>query len=653
MMDSEEEKQNYLRENILDKGYDAEDFVTFLTSKKQGDEDEGVDLGNWSLNELKMVVQQYILTHPIPKAKVENNIQPTTQQYNPLQNPISSQNSNFSQNMNLNMNNNINNFNNMGINNNQNMNMGMVNNQNMNMGMVNNQNMNMGMVNNQNMNMGMMNNQNMNMGMNQNINMGIGMNQALNMGMNNPISNNYNTTSMNDNLNHNYMSFTPETGLMSEHEEQTDVYGITNFETILCSISEKSEMSRYENIHIEMTLGEKVPRTFFTKAYMTFIITTSPINLKVKRRYSDFEWLRQILLSFYSSSVIPPIPKKNKIGGDRFDETFLLKRIRTLEKFLNFLMEDPVIRVSQILYDFLSIEEPEKFAEKKKYYNNFKLPLYLRDYKSPTGKLDIAVNEEREIIYQNIKDHIELNQELLSKLNKNLKLLNGELSVVINRMDEISKNCEDLFLNSVKYCDANDIKISYYQLNDLFKHWSTTLKKNATLINVNIREYFKYTKNTYRSMKELLNVVDNYKQNYYKSKRNLITKKEDLFKKSDVSKWDLGPNKDMNVLNLLKDKNVALPKMLCSETNVVINLKQLYGYYLNSANNEYERIKKLTAFGHRQNISDNSKKEITIISELFKNISEIAVGSQKYDIKNIEKEINQKYSNETTTENKA
>ena len=60
-------------------------------------------------------------------------------------------------------------------------------------------------------------------------------------------------------------------------------------------------------------------------------------------------------------------------------------------------MEDPVIKVSQILYDFLSIEEEDKLAEKKKYYNNFKLPMYLRDYKSPTGKLDITINEEREM----------------------------------------------------------------------------------------------------------------------------------------------------------------------------------------------------------------------------------------------------------------
>ena len=574
MADSEEEKQNYLRENILDKGYEAEDFVTYLTSKKG---DEGVDLGNWSLNELKLVVQEYILTHPKGKIQPINNFQAAPQlqnnfhQNNPLQNPI--------------MNNNMNNFNNMSMGMNNNMNMGM------------NTNMNMGM------------NNNMNMGMNTNMNMG--------MNINNNNLNNFNNQQIQSNLNQNYMPYIQDNNLNTESDVQTDIYGITNLETILCSVNEKSELCRYQNIQIEISLGEKVAGKLFTKAYMTYLITTSPVNLKAKRRYSDFEWLRQILLNFYSSSVIPPIPKKNKIGHDKFNETFLIKRTRTLEKFLNFLLEDPVIKVSQILYDFLSIEEEDKFNEKKKYYNNFKLPTYLRDYKSPTGKLDIAINEEREIFYQNIKDNTELNQELLSKLNKNLKALNNELSVVVNRMDDISKNCEELFLNSIKYYDNDDIKISYYQLNDMFKNWSNALKKTSSIINIDIREYFKYTKNTFRSMKELINVVDSYKQNYYKSKRNLITKKEELFKKSDVSKWDLGPNKGLSIVDLIKDKNIALPKMLCNETNVVINLKQLYGYYLNSATKEYERIRKLIAFGHKQNVSDNSKKQITIISELI------------------------------------
>ena len=589
-MDSDEEKQNYLRVNILEKGYDAEDFVAFLTTKKG---EEGVNLSNWTLNELQSLVQEYILSHPKQNVQEVNNIQPQLQMpnnfqqnNNPLQNPLQTPNFNMAPNLNLDMNNNMN------------------------------------------------NNMNLNMGMN--------------MGMNNNMIN----PQFQGNLNPN-MTYNPDPGLLNVPEESTDIYGLTNLDTILCSISEKTEMSKYDAVHIEMALGEKVPGTLFSKAYMTYIITTSPLNLKVRRRYSDFEWLRQTLLNFYSSSVIPPIPKKNKIGGDRFDETFLIKRMRNLEKFLNSLMDDPVIKSSQIIFDFLSIEEDNKFNEKKKYYNNFKSPLHLRDYKSPNGKLDITLNEEREIYYQNIKDHTELNFELLTKLNKNLKLLNSEMLAVVNRMNEISKNCEELFLNSVKYCDVNEIKICYYQLNDMFKFWSTALKKQASVVNINIREYFKYTKNTFRSMKELVNVVDNYKQNYYKSKRALITKKEDLFKKSDISKWDLGPNKGMSVVTLLKDKSVALPKMLCNETNAVINLKQIYGYYLNSATKEYERIRRIISFGHRHNVTENAKKEITIISELFKNITEIAVGSPKYNIKNIEKEMNHDFNNapENQTDN--
>jgi hypothetical protein len=40
---SQEEKQNFLRENILDKGYDVNEFVSFLKSKKG---EEGADIAN-------------------------------------------------------------------------------------------------------------------------------------------------------------------------------------------------------------------------------------------------------------------------------------------------------------------------------------------------------------------------------------------------------------------------------------------------------------------------------------------------------------------------------------------------------------------------------------------------------------------------------
>ena len=595
MTDTEEQKQNYLRENILDKGYEAEDFVTYLTSKKG---DEGINLGNWSLEELKSVVQEYISNNPLNnKQEAENNINQAnnTIPNNLVQNPILTQNIN-----------NINNLNNIDTNIPPGLNPYQYPNILLNNGMMNNNMININNINNMNLDPNLLNSN---------------------------LTNNINSGNV-------FLPKDENDNLINSQGEQTDIYGITNTETIYCLFSEKNELAKHDNVKIEIALGEKKPGTFFSKAYQTYIITVPKLNLKVSRRYSDFEWLRQILVYIFSSSVIPPIPKKNKLGGDRFNEEFLEKRTRTLEKFLNLLLEDPNIKSSQLFYEFLSIEELNKFYDMKKHYNHYKLPQTLKEYKTLNGQLDIKVDDSREIFYQNIKDQTEINQELLSKLNKQFKLLNNEMNMVVLRLEEISKTCEELFLHSVKYNENDDIKISYYELNEMFKHWSTALKKQNTLTYINIREYFKFSKNVIKSMRDLTNSVDNCKQAYYKSKRNLISKKEDLFRKGDITKWDLGPNKNINA----QDKSIALPNMLANETNSVINLKQIYGYYLNSVNNEFERMEKIFSFGHKQNLVENAKKEITIISELFKNISDIAVGSPKYSVDNVMKQVNTIYN---------
>ena len=550
MSDEEHQKQIYLRENILDKGYDGEDFASFLTSKKG---EEGVNLKNWSLDELKSAVQEFINI----QSQKFNQINSIQNNYNIYPNVIN--NMILNNNINTNINNNGNDFEFI-------------------------------------------------------------QQQSQSMPLNFPMFNNSDNNNSKNNI------------------YQNDIYGITDTEIINCLTQEKNDLAKFDNIKIEISLGEKKPGTFFSKAYQTYVITIPTLNLKVVRRYSDFEWFRAILINLFPGRVIPPIPKKNKIGGDRFNEEFLEKRTRTLEKFLNLLLEDPSIKTSQIFYDFVSIEELNIFSDKKKYYNSIKLPQSLKEYKSLNGKLDVKLDENRESIYQKIKNETDISQELLSKLNKQIKSLNNEINTVIIRLNEIAKSCEELFLNSVKYNESNEIKISYYELNEMFKHWANALKKQNTVTNIDIREYFKYSKNTLKSMKELINTVEIYKQNYYKSRRNLITKKEELFKKGDITKWDLTPsNKNINI----NDKNIVFGNMLYNETNMVNNLKNIYGYYLNSVNSEFIRLQEIFSFSHKQNLIDNAKKEITTISELFKNISDIAVGSPKYNIENINKQIYQ------------
>ena len=560
MLDEEQQKQIYLRENILDKGYDGEEFAAFLTSKKGDNGEEEVDLENWTLDELKKVVQEFIISQTQKNNNQINNFQ---NNYNLYPNMIN--NMILNNNINININNEGNDFENL-------------------------------------------------------------QEQKQSMPLNFPMFNNSN------NSNNNLISTNNSSNI------KNDIYGITDNENINCLIQEKSDLSKYQNIKIEIFLGQKMPGSFFSKAYQTFVISIPLLNLRVERRYSDFEWFRQTLINLFPGKIIPPLPKKNKTGGDRFKEKYLSKRIRNLEKFFGLLLKDESIKLSQIFYDFVSIEEINSFNNKKKSYNTIKLPQTLKEYKSLNGKLEVKLDEEKEETYQDIKSQIDTKQELLSKLNKQIKLLNNEITIVVNRLNEISKCFKELFLNSDKYSENDKIKITYYELSDMFKLWSNALKDQNTITYIDIREYFKYSKNTLKSIKDSTNTVEIFKHNYNKSKRNLIAKKEDLYKKGDITKWDLPQdNKNLNTT----DKNVVLSNMLYNETNIVNNLKDIYGYYLNSFNNEYSRLEKIFGFSHNENLVESAKKVMNIISELFKNMSDITMGSQKYSIKNINKQIEQ------------
>ncbi len=105
-MDTEEEKQIYLRENILEKGYNAEEFINFLTTKNG---DEEVNITNWSLNELKQLVNVFIRRQN--GEEFEANAINVNQQQNqisisvPVNPPLN--NNNYNNNNNNNNNNNI------------------------------------------------------------------------------------------------------------------------------------------------------------------------------------------------------------------------------------------------------------------------------------------------------------------------------------------------------------------------------------------------------------------------------------------------------------------------------------------------------------------------------------------------------------------
>ena len=562
---TQEEKQNFLREKILEKGYDANQFVQFLIDKRG---ENGADIAVWTMNDLKIVVKEFIKLNggqveeeeppkPKPKKEVksakkvsmfdvlgETKPKPQSQTQNPSKNPkIEAPKPQIKVETQSQANNQKNNDQNQ---------------------------------------------------------------------KKEQISNT--SSSNNSNLNRN-MSIS-----VGANESE---YGIIIEESKKCKPCEVTDLGKAKNVLISLSKPEKKEGGFFQKSYITYLISTLPVSYKVRRRYSDFTWLRTALQTNFPGNLIPPIPKRNRFGVDPFSDSFVSKRSRGLEKFLNYLSKDPIIKSSQLYFDFLYIGAEVDFNSKKKVYEKIKPFSEVEEFREVNEKVSLSVTGEKEGYLENIKDNANININLLKKLNISFKLLFDEMNNVINRMEEISNIWEQIHKASEKYFDNNTTCESYKQMSNLFKTWSKMLKEQNKIVNIEIREHFKFIRKNFGSMKDLANSIDSYKYNYQKNVKSLISKKEDLFKKGDPTKWEMDPKNKLDFSLIANDKKTAIFKMCPKETANAIGLKEFYGYYLNRAISEYERMRNLNGIMNKDIITTNINKLTEIAGQFYTCIGQI------------------------------
>jgi hypothetical protein len=139
---------------------------------------------------------------------------------------------------------------------------------------------------------------------------------------------------------------------------------------------------------------EKKEGGFFSKSYVTYLVIINQLNIQVRRRYSDFVWLHQVIFDLYPYMLVPPVPKKNKIGADRFSDVFINKRMRYLQKFMDYLVANPLIKNSKLFFDFLCIEKESDFNKNKNTYTKMKPPINLKEFISADGKMNLGVKQE-------------------------------------------------------------------------------------------------------------------------------------------------------------------------------------------------------------------------------------------------------------------
>ena len=459
------QKQLFLRENILDKGYSTDDFMDLLASKKG---EQGLDLNNWTMSELKSIVKEFI--------SYENNNEDQEDNYIQENKPKIETDEEYEQ------------------------------------------------------------------------------------------------------------------KCIQQYKEQKRN---ENQEYTACALIPKSRLnSNDDNVNIKVNLLTQN----INKETGEFIVETNPQKFRVKRSFDDFELVLKYLNEQFNYYVIPQI--SNKKYGEKYTEEKANKRTRALNKFLDGIIEHPTLKHIGILYDFLSINSVEDFDESKKQYlskidseEKTEEKLSLENIKNISGKIKVSINKEKEVYFMNIKDNTKLNESIMIKINKSYKNLIQILQSATDKMKEISNLWKLLYDKSLKYYDTTYTSESYKVMNKIIEDFVISETKRINIMNTNIREYFRFMKNQFHVLNELASKVENYKEKYNKAMEKLKEDKEKLFKEQDINSWGLNENDLKHKDIFLKNKELAFNRMMPEESKNVLNIKNVYGVYLNSLIDEYERIR--------------------------------------------------------------
>ncbi len=528
----QEEKQKYLRQNILDKGYDANDFIAFLESKKG----EGAsDISNWSKIDLYAVVQEYILVH----TKDNTNSKPKSEPSNNNTNTNTSNNNNINNNIEPKKENNNNND------------------------------------------------------------------------KNSKILNDYEIIEDKSVIKNEMINDKKEKINSKNFVANDENFGMIVPDFIICQKAETNALNNQDNLEITVSDPQKVDNGFFSKAYINFLISTNPLNFKVRRKHADFVWLRERLSVIFNLNVLPRLPRKGKVNGDNH----IKKRMRNLERFLNYLLKDNLVKNSKIFYDFLTLEKEDDFEKQKKIYNKLKSPTEIREVKTLDGKLKIQVTEQSEKYFNKIKSNAALNETVLKQINDTFKLLKLEMNATITRISSFFPMFDKLIKIRKSYLPNNILSQSYMQLKNIFTSWVDILKKQNNFFLKDVKEYLKLLGGNYHHMKELTELVDEQKNYYRKISRNLIAKKIDLYDNRDAADWQLDAQDKKNVKNLVKDKLKAYKKICHNSTVDAIKLKEKYGYQLNKIISEHERLRSIANVENRQKLIDFTRIQSKISSD--------------------------------------
>ena len=365
-------------------------------------------------------------------------------------------------------------------------------------------------------------------------------------------------------------------------------------------------------------------KNIFKKVVYSYKVECPEIKTEVRRTYADFEWLRNILGSYYALRVVPPIMKEamyfqlDIVNKKDTEEAIENAKIKYLNYFMNSLIKKKIFRTSAILYEFLELNDSD-----------------FKKYKDLLGKYKYDLNvslDNLKTVKGNLKFQLKLSE--IKKADLFGKKVN-EITNLYNFLDKKILNLANDFLNletHMKQIASTFSKLStalnfnehskkmqeiYQKLNTIFNSWSNSYGKQYSFFKSDFKDFFNYINLEIQEMSSLNQNFLSYKKHYEDYSTKINKKKEELFNQKDFNKWSVEPGTEEQISKYANNKKLAFEKMLYKETELQYNEKKLVACTLHLMNKQFNKLMKLQSDDVINYFAKMKQENQTIVGDAF------------------------------------
>ena len=365
-------------------------------------------------------------------------------------------------------------------------------------------------------------------------------------------------------------------------------------------------------------------KNIFKKVVYSYKVECPEIKTEVRRTYADFEWLRNILGSYYALRVVPPIMKEamyfqlDIVNKKDTEEAIENAKIKYLNYFMNSLIKKKIFRTSAILYEFLELNDSD-----------------FKKYKDLLGKYKYDLNvslDNLKTVKGNLKFQLKLSE--IKKADLFGKKVN-EITNLYNFLDKKILNLSNDFLNletHMKQIASTFNKLStalnfnehskkmqeiYQKLNTIFNSWSNSYGKQYSFFKSDFKDFFNYINLEIQEMSSLNQNFLSYKKHYEDYSTKINKKKEELFNQKDFNKWSVEPGTEEQISKYANNKKLAFEKMLYKETELQYNEKKLVACTLHLMNKQFNKLMKLQSDDVINYFAKMKQENQTIVGDAF------------------------------------